>query len=270
MSKFKVGDKVRVVKNTGDSRYDRHVGYEFVVLEVENLYSTAKYVLNCPSPSGILESAWEECELELMEDVKMISGMTKEMFFYKYLKNNVAVHCKTKELAREFLDLADGFGIVTNIGECIGMLKNYSQHEENTCYSTYGMNGNLGYGKLKFMVDNGVEIIAFESLKQPTQLPQPQKSLLKSGDEIFLENGDRRFVLVETNSIHDYFGTRAGELDKYSENLKVAFSGKFKVMLVYRNGELVMERTEKSEKELRKEEIEAEMAKLQKELDELK
>ena len=104
------------------------------------------------------------------------------------------------------------------------------------------------------------EQIYFEKLKQ---LPQPQKSLLKSGDMVVYRNGDERYVLVETGTLHGQLGYRSNNIVNYENNLMSNGHSSNTIMQVYRNNELIMERTEKSEKELKKEE-------LQRKLDEIK
>ena len=171
MSKFKVGDKVRIVKNVDNPHYNKYIGAEFEVLGTDVCLNSEKYLLDCPSNFGGSCTTWRESELELVKP-----------------------------------------------------------------------------------------------------LPQPQKSLLKSGDKVVYRGGSKRYVLMGTETLHDVKdGDLMNHLGSYMENLISKSGYKLEdIIQVYRNDELIMQRTEKSEKELRKETIEAEMAKLQKELDELK
>ena len=171
MSKFKVGDRVRVVKNVDNPHYNKYIGLEFEVLGTDVCLNSEKYLLDCPSNFGGSCTTWGEIELELVN-----------------------------------------------------------------------------------------------------QLPQPQKSLLKSGDKVVYRVGYSRYVLLETESLHDINGGGImSSLNWYTESLITKSGCQLEdIMQVYRNGELIMQRTEKSEKEIRKETIEAEIAKLQKELDGLK
>jgi hypothetical protein len=172
MSNFKVGDRVRVINNVGNSYFDKYIGKDFKVLDivVNSDDTNTAYMLNCPPEFTGTTSTWEECELELLEP-----------------------------------------------------------------------------------------------------LPQPQKSLLKSGDKVMYRSGSKRYVLVETGCLYVENGMYAKELYYFTDDLLESKGTTSEdIMQVYRNDELIMERTKKSEKEIRREEIEAEMAKLQKELDELR
>lgn len=55
--------------------------------------------------------------------------MTKWQFDKKYVDRKVGVHCATKELAEEFLELASSFGYETN-----ALLYNWDNYTRNTVY----------------------------------------------------------------------------------------------------------------------------------------
>lgn len=61
--------------------------------------------------------------------------MTLEKFNDLYLGN--AVHCKTEELANEFLKLADSFGFIWNSNDRLTKLNNWGRYQDKTCYSIY-------------------------------------------------------------------------------------------------------------------------------------
>ena len=80
--------------------------------------------------------------------------MNKEQFDALYLCK--AVHCKTDELADEFLELASKFGYYITV-------HNYNRFKENTCYRLN--DGVVEYCYLDWYRKQGYEIIEFKSVK---------------------------------------------------------------------------------------------------------
>jgi len=69
---FKVGDKVRVVRNIGHPDYDCNIGKEFDVLAVDE----EDVDINAPGIFGTDSSTWHFSELELVrEGEKPICGV---------------------------------------------------------------------------------------------------------------------------------------------------------------------------------------------------
>ena len=94
-------------------------------------------------------------------------------------------------------------------------------------------------------------------------LPQPHKSLLKSGDKVVYRDGNERFVLVETMSLYKKEGWFACFLCDFTNDL--LWNGTYNyndILEIWRGDELIAKRIEKSEKEIEIERIENEMRKL--------
>jgi len=64
MSKFKVGDRIRIVKNIDHPFYDKYIGEEFDVVEVDEENGTAD--INAPGKYGDDYIVWKFVELELV------------------------------------------------------------------------------------------------------------------------------------------------------------------------------------------------------------
>ena len=81
-------------------------------------------------------------------------NMTKEEFINKYVgyidrKSPITVHCKTKELAKEFLNVAEYFGYRWNNGALYSSRNEWDDFKENTAYQLY-------YGTYSDVYDTGV------------------------------------------------------------------------------------------------------------------
>ena len=134
-----------------------------------------------------------------------------------------------------------------------------------------------------FTTENGEQWGDFNDInelnrKAPSQfeeisIPQPHKSLLKSGMKVVYRSGDKRYVLIPTNGFYKFTGEKVNELSKYTDNLlnKVKLSGELDVMEIYtEDGELIAKREEKSAKDTKIEELEKRMRELADEIAELK
>lgn len=98
-----------------------------------------------------------------------------------------------------------------------------------------------------------------KSAKLNSQLPQPHKNLLKSGMTVEFGNGERRYVLIETDSLHDEYGTFKLNISKYSSDLSNphCIDRQFDVAKIW-DGEILVAQRElilKTEAELKKEEL---------------
>jgi len=99
------------------------------------------------------------------------------------------------------------------------------------------------------------------------------KSDLRNGDKVVCRNGDERFVLLETESLHNKGGDRIGGLACYYSTLVVATpknASSFDIMKVYRNGVKIWEREEKSQAQLDYEKLMEQIKDLQTKAEELK
>lgn len=93
------------------------------------------------------------------------------------------------------------------------------------------------------------------------ELPQPHKSLLKSGDKVVYRCETIRYVLLEINELVSKRSNGYNNLDAYDEDLKTSVYEN-DIMEIWRGDELIAKRIEKSEKEIEIERIENEMRKL--------
>jgi len=65
--------------------------------------------------------------------------LPKKEFNWEAFKNgNVAVHCKTKELAKDFLEKADEQNFAWTDGQSLTKISNWEEYKEDTCYSALG------------------------------------------------------------------------------------------------------------------------------------
>lgn len=77
------------------------------------------------------------------------------------LKTNeyVAYRCKTKELAKKFLEQCEKQGIYWASGLCATNYTHWDEFEEDTCYSVYG--GNIRYNYKKNYKELDFKIIEY-------------------------------------------------------------------------------------------------------------
>lgn len=89
----------------------------------------------------------------------------KNFNWEEFKRGNIAVHCDTKEKAKDFLKKCDKEGIrwryhnertITEGGDC------WRVEKENTSYSCMGRFCTLGYSNYKTYRDKGLEIIKWE------------------------------------------------------------------------------------------------------------
>jgi len=95
--------------------------------------------------------------------------MIKQQFDASYLGK--AVHCKTKELADEFLKLADSVGYTWPGGNRIFANDKdyrYEKYSHKTCFVVYNA-GCIMFGPKEFYEQHGYEIIEFKSAKSYAQ-----------------------------------------------------------------------------------------------------
>lgn len=94
------------------------------------------------------------------------------------------------------------------------------------------------------------------------ELPQPHKSLLRSGDKVVYRNCEKRFVLLEVHSLYDKFGAFQNSINNFDEYLNRRKNKDQDIIEIWRGDELIAKRIEKSAKEIEIERIENEMRKL--------
>lgn len=206
--------------------------------------------------------------------------MDRAFFMDVFAKPNQVVEVHTEHDFMELMKIADEIGMKWFDGKKATSYERFDVLKDKLPICINFNNGRyITIGFKNFYKGMGCSIMTFVSPKTfkvnmgkglNEHLPQPQKSLLKSGDMVVFRNGDERYVLVETSTLHFKTGNVARHLNNFCETLTHTYENRVDIMRVYRNGELIMKRTEKSERELEVERIQAEMAKLSKRLDELK
>lgn len=105
----------------------------------------------------------------------------------------------------------------------------------------------------------------YEVIEKPTFT----KSDLKSGDKVVYRNGEGRFVLVETGTLHDTRGEKCASYRDFEDDL-TSCAKWMVIMKVYRNGVLIWQRNEETPEQIEIEKIEKDMRKLADRLAELK
>ena len=104
-------------------------------------------------------------------------------------------------------------------------------------------------------------------------IPQPHKSLLKSGMKVVYREGSYRYVLLETNGLYNPCTCNFSlPISEYNENLirSSDISSPYDIMEIYNGEILIAKREEKSAKDIKIEELEKRMRELADEIAELK
>ena len=133
-----------------------------------------------------------------------------------------------------------------------------------------------------FTTENGEQWGEFNDInelnrKAPSQfeeisIPQPHKSLLKSGMKVVYRNGSHRYVLLETNGLYNpHTWNFSLPISEYNENLiRSLGTSPYDIMEIYDGEILIAKREEKSAKDTKIEELEKRMRDLADEIAELK
>ena len=133
-----------------------------------------------------------------------------------------------------------------------------------------------------FTTENGEQWGEFNDInelnrKAPSQfeeisIPQPHKSLLKSGMKVVCRNGSHRYVLLETNRLYNpHTWNFSLSISEYNENLiRSLGTSPYDIMEIYDGEILIAKREEKSAKDTKIEELEKRMRELADEIAELK
>lgn len=129
-----------------------------------------------------------------------------------------------------------------------------------------------GMGSNRYKNVTELNRVIASQFEEVLDIPQPHKSLLKSGMKVVYRSGDKRYVLIPTNSLHTFAGEKVNELSKYTDNLlnKVKLTGELDIMEIYDGEILIAKREEKSAKDTKIEELEKRMRELADEIAELK
>ena len=111
-------------------------------------------------------------------------------------------------------------------------------------------------------------MIDHEATAKLNTLPQPHKSMLRSGMKVVHRDARVRYILVETNTFHNKDGEVATMFDSFDDKL-IARIKTYDIMQIWDGNNIIAQRTEKSEADLKKESILAKIAELQSEVDKL-
>ena len=133
-----------------------------------------------------------------------------------------------------------------------------------------------------FTTENGEQWGEFNDInelnrKAPSQfeeisIPQPHKSLLKSGMKVVYRNGSHRYVLLETNGLYNpHTWNFSLPISEYNENLiRSLGTSPYDIMEIYDGEILIAKREENSAKDTKIDELEKRMRELADEIAELK
>jgi len=138
--------------------------------------------------------------------------------------------------------------------------------DEFHCLSYWFKYTDFGFGKNYTIREQEID---HEATAKLNTLPQPHKSMLRSGMKVVYKNKSFRYVLLETGTLHDDGGNITGLLNDFSSELLVDPVNMCNIMQIWDGDTLIAQRTEKSEAELKKESILAKIAELQAEVDKL-
>ena len=107
---------------------------------------------------------------------------------------------------------------------------------------------------------------------EEVSIPQPHKSLLKSGMKVVYRDGSERYVFLPANKLLFDCGSVTTSLSLFSDSLLVdEHKNDCDIMEIYtEDGELIAKREEKSAKDTKIEELEKRMRELADEIAELK
>lgn len=120
---------------------------------------------------------------------------------------------------------------------------------------------------------NDLNCLMSSQFEEVLDIPQPHKSLLKSGMKVVYRNGSHRYVLLETNGLYNpYTCNFSLPISEYNENLIRAsdISSPYDIMEIYDGEMLIAKREEKSAKDTKIEDLEKRMRELVDEIAELK
>ena len=131
-------------------------------------------------------------------------------------KGNYAMHCKTKEEAKDFCRYLDGLGRKWCDGEKYTENTCWDVYKDKTCYAF-----NVGeYSSLSYYETNGYTLLEWSDFMSK----KFTKADLKSGDVVLRRNGFVEIVCRESNSLisKDYFNYLSNINDDLTSGLGFA------------------------------------------------
>lgn len=168
----------------------------------------------------------------------MIKKMTGREFEKMYVGRNLVVHCKTEELANEFLELADSFGYNWCDKKSYANINEYKDYGKDTCYNIYG-----GSFCDKFYYRNiGYTIVEFQSIEKMYVISNPNR-FFTTYTAFFYQTNNQKFavdydykVILEKGTIVEVVGSGQHECSGYSEIVVVRNPETGKIYLTQADG----------------------------------
>lgn len=171
-----------------------------------------------------------------MKKLKRISTITlkpgrlsdlKEFFDWNFFcdkNNNVAVHCKTEEEAKDFCKQMDLHGLKWRSGISYLTTNRYEERKSKICYSNKG-----GYDEIEYYKSNKYRILEWSDYMQVSP-----KDILKPGYIVELRSGYYYMYLpyIEGYAFIKYFVTPVN-LESYDDELKHKENNDLDVMRIY-------------------------------------
>ena len=133
-----------------------------------------------------------------------------------------------------------------------------------------------GMGSNRYKDVTEMNRVMASQFEEVLDIPQPHKSLLKSGMKVVYRSGVEKYVFLPADVFMDENGTTGNSLSYYSDDMlfkSCSFSSPSSqdIMEIYtEDGELIARREEKSAKDTKIEELEKRMRELADEIAELK
>ena len=118
---------------------------------------------------------------------------------------------------------------------------------------------------------NNLNSLMDSQFEEVLDIPQPHKSLLKSGMKVVYRSGVEKYVFLPADVFMDENGTTGNSLSYYSDDMLINTPSSQDIMEIYtEDGELIAKREEKSAKDTKIEDLEKRMRELADEIAELK
>ena len=129
-----------------------------------------------------------------------------------------------------------------------------------------------GMGNNRYKNVTELNSVMASQFEEVLNIPQPHKSLLKSGMKVVYRDGSERYVFLPANKLLFDCGSVTTSLSLFSDSLLVdEHKNDCDIMEIYtEDGELIAKREEKSAKDTKIEELEKRMRELADEIAELK
>ena len=127
-----------------------------------------------------------------------------------------------------------------------------------------------GMGSNRYKDVTELNCVMASQFEEVLDIPQPHKSLLKSGMKVVYRCGAERYVFLPAGVLMDKNGTIGNRISHYSDDMCTSPSFQDIMEIYTEDGELIAKREEKSAKDIKIEELEKRMRELADEIAELK